>query len=428
MLFFKLKSPWLLVFLLTLSVACEDPGGIDLIEDTQEEMVKTFPHTYDTSGRVIPGQYVVILKTDKLPTEFPTSSEERLANKGPQDISDQHMKMAPVAAVNKTLRKYGISNNQILQSLEGPAPAFLLNIDAATAEALSKDKQVEIIEENKVVALNVSALIRTPFVPSNEGTTHQVNTYGVNRVGGSVDFSRDNAWNSRWAWIMDSGVDYDHPDLYVNTQYSRDFSGSGSGYDDRLGHGTHVAGIIGAKKNNIGVEGVAAGCVLLSVKVLDDQGEGSTMSVLQGLYHVYRYGVRDDVVNISLGGTDNGIIAWGIGLLSQLGARVVVAAGNSAQDAKTVSPANIDNPRVYTVGAIDWNDRFSSYSNYGSVLDYVAPGDGILSTYPGGKYAYMGGTSMAAPHVTGVMLLSNGNISTSGQIWSKNRYLPVPRH
>jgi len=419
---------WLIVFLFIFFSACENPEAINEIKNNEEELVKTLPNTYDNSGKVIPNQYIVLLKSDEVITEFPSTQVERADETSSGELATQHRKSVLPSEDYPFLAKYGLGKKNILETYQGFTPGLLLNIDEETAKALSKDPLVEIVEQDKIIALSVAPLLRTPFLPSNEGKKAEVRTYGVQRVGGSVDFSKDSDWNKRWAWIMDSGIDYDHPDLHVNTKFSVDFTQSTHSFDDKLGHGTHVAGIIGAKNNSYGVEGVAAGAVLLAVKVLDDKGEGTTSSVLQGLYHIYRKGLRDDVVNISLGGTDSGIIAFGINLLSRLGAQVVVAAGNSGQDANTVSPANINSPRVYTVGAIDWNDSFTSYSNYGSALDFVAPGEGILSTYPGGMYAYMGGTSMAAPHVTGIMLLNSGNYRTSGQVWGRNRYLPVASH
>lgn len=424
----RLFRSWIFVVPLLIFSACENPEDINEIKNGGEEIVKTLPNTYDNSGTAIPNQYIVLLKSDEEILAFPTTQLDRKNDSSSGDLATQHRKIALPNEDYPFLSKYGLGKKDILETYEGFAPGLLMNMDAETAAALSQDPQVEIVEQDKIIALSVAPLVKTPFLPSNEGKKSEVRTYGVQRVGGSVDFSKSSDWNKRWAWIMDSGIDYDHPDLYVNTKYSVDFTGSIHSFDDKLGHGTHVAGIIGAKSNSFGVEGVAAGAVLLAVKVLDDKGEGTISSVLHGLCHIYLRGMRDDVVNISLGGTDSGIIAFGINLLSRLGARVVVAAGNSGQDANSVSPANINNPRVYTVGAIDWNDSFTSYSNYGSALDFVAPGEGILSTYLDGKYAYMGGTSMAAPHVTGIMLLNSGNYSTSGQVWGRDRYLPVASH
>lgn len=424
-LYLKVYPSWLIMCFLIFSVACEEAGKIDEIKEIEEEFVQTLPNTFDNSGEVIPNQYLVLLKSEA-PLALPTTLKDR-QNETREIVTDQHMKALPESEY-ALLTKYGVRRDDVLEAYDDFAPGFLIKTDEATAKKIAKDPAVESVEQDKVIALSLAPLLKTPFIPSNGGTWTEWTPYGTRRVGGSVDFSQDPDWNKRWAWILDSGIDYDHPDLHVNTRFSMDFSYSGSSYDDRLGHGTHVAGIIGAKNNSVGIQGVAAGAVLVAVKVLDDQGNGSTSTVVNGLRHIYRNALPNDVINISLGGAYSSTIANSINYLSNLGVKLVVAAGNSSQDASTIFPASVNRSNVYTVGAIDWRDSFASYSNYGSSLEFVAPGVGILSTYPGGKYAYMGGTSMAAPHVSGILILRKDSYTTSGQVWGKNRYVPVPKH
>lgn len=137
-------------------------------------------------------------------------------------------------------------------------------------------------------------------------------------------------------------------------------------------------------------------------------GDGSASGVLAGLEWVTRYGKPGDVANLSLGGVpsealDNAVLAVGAA-----GIRIVLAAGNNASPADEMSPGRVNGPNVYTISAIDMNDRRATFSNYGSPpIDYAAPGVAIRSTWNLGRYGTISGTSMASPHVAGLLLLGN---------------------
>ena len=204
--------------------------------------------------------------------------------------------------------------------------------------------------------------------------------------------------------VVDTGIDLDHPDLNVagNVTYvSRTSSG-----DDDNGHGTHVAGIIAAQDNSLGVVGVAPDVDLYAVKVLDSQGSGSISTVVSGIQWAVNNGM--DIISMSLGSTsgttslknacDN---AYNAGVL------VIAAAGNSGSASSTADcvcyPAKYDS--VVAVGAVTSSLTRASYSSTGSTVELAAPGSSIYSTYKGGTYTTMSGTSMATPHVTGVAAL-----------------------
>lgn len=251
----------------------------------------------------------------------------------------------------------------------------------------------------------------------------QTPSWGVNFVG------TGNYTGNKWAWVLDTGIDPTHPDLNVLTSspYAVSFI-SGQSYVDGKGHGTHVAGIIAAKNNSIGILGVAAGAKVVPVKVLSNAGSGPWSALLSGLNHVAKYYIPGDVVNMSLGGpapdwfTDN-FVWWddrkqsenAIKNLGNAGVHCVIAAGNENQNANNVTPARTNGTRVYTISAMDASKKIASFSNYGNgPVDYAAPGVSILSTYKGAAYAYMNGTSMAAPFVSGILLISNGVVHTNG--------------
>jgi subtilisin family serine protease len=242
--------------------------------------------------------------------------------------------------------------------------------------------------------------------------------WGVTRVHGGTGTGS----GSGTAWVIDTGIDSDHPDLNVDTSRSRNFS-SGTSFEDGNGHGSHVAGIIGAKDNSIGVVGVSPGATLVAVRVLNNAGSGTNSGVIAGVDYVAGNGHPGDVANMSLGGgvstaLDNAVVA-----AAATGVKFTLAAGNESDSATNHSPARANGPNVYTVSAFakgasatDTDDPWASYSNYGNPpVDYAEPGSSIPSTYKGGGYATLSGTSMAAPHLAGI-LLTRANPGSGGTV------------
>jgi PKD repeat protein len=200
------------------------------------------------------------------------------------------------------------------------------------------------------------------------------------------------------AYVIDCGILYSHQEFGGRASFGYDyFGGDGS---DCYGHGTHVAGTIGGANY-----GVAPGVSLVSVKVMDCTGSGSMSGVIAGVDWIITNRRLPAVANLSLGGPSTASLDQAVTSLMNAGVVVVVAAGNSTVDACSTSPAEA--PDVITVGATDQNDARASFSNYGSCIDLFAPGVSIISSYytSTSAYAYMSGTSMAAPHVAGVAAL-----------------------
>jgi subtilisin family serine protease len=203
--------------------------------------------------------------------------------------------------------------------------------------------------------------------------------------------------------VVDTGVDLAHPDLVDSLVAGWDIVGDDASPTDGHGHGTHVAGIVGAATNNaLGVAGMGWGTKVMPVRVLDDRGEGDVWSVAQGIRYAVDHGAR--VINLSLGGDSGGeSLADAIVYAQDRGAIVIAAAGNQNTSAPFY-PAAYEG--VIGVSATNASDEKASFSNYGAYVDVAAPGDSIYSTLrrPAG-YGYMSGTSMAAPMVSGLAAL-----------------------
>ena len=187
--------------------------------------------------------------------------------------------------------------------------------------------------------------------------------------------------------------------------------------EDDNGHGSHCAGIVAAKDDTIGVIGVAAGAEVVPVKVLDRRGFGPWSVIIAGIDYVASTAVPGDVANLSLGGSIYEPVDLAVINLGDAGIYVSLAAGNSRKDANNYSPARVNGENIYTVSACDKYDVWAYFSNYGNPpIDFCAPGVYVYSTYKNGGYATMSGTSMSAPHVSGLLLITNGNVSYDGYV------------
>jgi len=241
------------------------------------------------------------------------------------------------------------------------------------------------------------------------GSAGQQASYGTARVGGSVDGT------GHTAWIIDTGIDLDHPDLNVDA--TRGFTAiSRGGMNDENGHGTHVSGTVGALDNSIGSLGVAPNTTVVPVRVLDRRGSGTTSGVIAGVDFVGANASPGDCANMSLGGgvsqvLDDAVIAASL----NSGAFFVLAAGNESDNANNHSPARANGSNVWTISAVDSNDNMPSWSNFGNPpVDFAAPGVGIFSLWKSGGTNTISGTSMASPHACAVIMMTNGNPSSNG--------------
>ncbi|MGH9269179.1 MAG: S8 family peptidase, partial [Acidimicrobiales bacterium] len=263
---------------------------------------------------------------------------------------------------------------------------YSARIPAHRVASLSADPQVAYIEPDLVITAAAQTI-----------------PWGIRKIG--ADGGRIWAANSGGAvpglhaYIIDSGIDPSHRDLNVVEHVN--FAGGPK--RDCNGHGTHIAGIIGAEDNRRDVVGVVPGIQLHGVKVVGCGGSGSLSDVIQGIDWVTANARKPAVANISLVGGPSRSLDDAVRRSVASGIIYSVAAGNGGEEACASSPARAGagTDGIVTVAVTDSEDREASWSNYGACVDLWAPGVRVRSTGMGGGTAILSGSSMAAPHVAG---------------------------
>lgn len=347
------------------------------------------------NGDIIPGSFIVVLN----PSEINFRKDGKY-----EDIQAAMRKTA-----NSLLTKYRISEENLGAVYGTVLDGFAVNLSSEQFELIKNDPAIKFIEPDRVISI---AQGNRPGGGGGGGggSTGQVTPWGITRVGGSVNYSGNNV-----AWVIDTGIELTHPDLNVSSAdgFTAFTSGRDANFNDLNGHGTHVAGTIGAINNSIGVVGVAAGAPVVPVKVLDSRGSGSYSGVIAGVDWVGAKGKSGDVANMSLGGPVSQALDDAVLAASNKGVKFVIAAGNSSANSNNYSPARVNGSNIWTISAMNSSDVFASFSNFGNPpVDYCAPGVSINSTWIKGGYNSISGTSMASPHAAGVLLL--GTAKTSG--------------
>jgi subtilisin family serine protease len=304
-----------------------------------------------------------------------------------------------------------------------------------------------------VAGIEPDFAIRPTAVPDDPSFTDQWGLRNTGQSGGSRggDIAAVAAWDvttgsrSVVVAVIDSGFDYTHPDLaanawrnpgevpgdgldndgngFVDDVHGWDFANDDADPMDDDGHGTHVAGTIGAVGDNgVGVTGVSWQVSIMGLKFLDAEGSGSISDAIAAISYATRmrreFGVNVVATNNSWGGADRSLaLRAAIAEGGAAGILFVTAAGNDGVngDRRANYPANEDLDAVIAVTATNRSNRLPAFATYGPVhVDLAAPGAAIRSTVPGGGYATFSGTSMAAPHVTGtIALLATANPAAS---------------
>jgi subtilisin family serine protease len=356
------------------------------------------------------------------------------------------------AEQQKILKSVGAGEKKSFKRIHGSlAHLNPSSVDDALVK-LAKDPRVRYAEPNRIIAVD-----STPDDPLFG------NTWGLNNTGQTIngapgtpdaDIDAPEAWDvttgspNVTVAVIDTGVDWTHPDLssevwvnpgedcpgcrndgvdndhngFVDDWHGWDFVNGDNNPMDDHGHGTHVAGTIGAAGDNgVGVAGVSWNVRIMPVKFLNAQGSGTEAGAVSAILYAAQNGA--DVMNNSWGSSDySQAVADAIAVADQHDSLFVAAAGNDGtdNDATPTYPASYDFPNVISVAATDKNDNRAFFSNTGRrSVDLGAPGVDIYSTWPGAAYQYLSGTSMAAPHVSGAAALAKAAFPSASAVGLK---------
>ncbi|NJQ17972.1 S8 family peptidase [Streptomyces bohaiensis] len=329
------------------------------------------PAAVETGPRVIPGQYLVTLD--------------------------------PAAPVDDVLAGLGIAPMFVYGTVRN---GFAATLSAEQLAAVREVPAVTAVEANAVVEAEpapASDLFLPPDGTAAERSAPAGESWGLDRIDQRtlpLDGRYEVSGTGRGvtAYIVDTGLDFDHEEFGGRAVAGYDAVDDGRAGADCHGHGTHVAGIVGGASH-----GVAREVDLVSVRILDCDGRGSTAGVLAALDWVAAEAQQPAVLNASVGGGASRTVDEAFDAVAARGTLPVVSAGNNARDACDASPAGAE--RVFTVGATDREDRPAGFSNVGRCLELFAPGVDIVSARLGGGTVAMSGTSQAAPHTAGVAAL-----------------------
>jgi subtilisin family serine protease len=332
----------------------------------------------------------------------------------------------------KAVDRVDATVEQRIESIDGALVSVDPDETDAAAEELTRQRAVQFVEPNYV--------LHAHRLPNDRLFGEQWGLRNVGQYGGKAgaDIHATDAWDVTTGAgvtvaVVDTGIDFQHSDLaanawnnpadpqngvdddhngFVDDVHGADFVNEDSNPSDDAGHGTHVAGIIGARGNNAsGVSGVNWDAKLMGLKFLDADGEGNTADAANAIDYAVSHGAR--VINASWGGPAfSQALYQAVRRAGDKGVLFIAAAGNDGHNADTKPdyPAAFDLPNVISVAATDAQDHLVDFSNYGvASVDLAAPGDDIESTVPpatdSSGYASFSGTSMATPFVAGAAAL-----------------------
>lgn len=337
-------------------------------EDKESVSVGTRRAPLIAAADAVPGQYIVVL--ERAAPSMSLASVQALASR------------VQARADSRLLRTYSV------------LPAFAARLSPAALDEIRRDPAVAYVEEDgraRVVAVH--------DVGSGPDGLDRIDQRLLPRDGQYDDHDNDGA--GVHAYVVDTGIRSTHAEFAGRIGSMSDFVDDGRAGEDCNGHGSHVASTVAGARY-----GVARAATLHAVRVLDCNGSGTYAGVIAGVDHVSTDCASRGgpcVANMSLGGGFSQAVNDAVAGAVEAGVAFAVAAGNENRNACTTSPAS--EPAAVTVGAVDDNDKRASFSNFGTCVDIFAPGVSILGAAIGNDSATqsISGTSMASPHVAGVM-------------------------
>jgi len=365
--FLSLLITSLVVIALTLLYACEDNLSVqDTPPQPDNQISAPSPQNaqakFDSEGfDIIEGEYIVIFKN-----QFDSVFSDQVARKVDQvrqEVQSRHQ----------------IKDETILSRWRRTTKGFAAKLDSSQVNNLKNDPLVASVTPNIYGRIGISNSTlyeskKEENLNENAQAGGQILPWGVERVRGPYDGT------GKRAWILDTGIDFNHPDLNVDVTSSNSFI-AGEDANDLNGHGTHVAGILAAIDNDIDVVGVAAGATVIPVKVCNQFGDCPKNSFLDGIEYVTENANPHDIVNVSLwwpadSDIDNAVIS-----AASHSIPFTLIAGNNGGNANNYSPGRATHYNIKTISAFDEDDIFAPFSNFGNPpINFSSPGVDILST------------------------------------------------
>ncbi len=382
---------------------------------------------------VIPDQYILFLRQDYIKPAHDRLDWSQISNREDKKKQMEGLNRDVLAELNKWLADAEINESQVLARYTALMAGVALKIDKETMQRLSKRPEVKSIENDRRVKLPDYTV---DGKDAGDADAQEV-PCGITNAGGFA-----NAGTDRWIFIVNTGIDIDHPDLNVYDWAGISTVPNKPSVDDCNGYGTHLAGVAAAKNNTIGVVGVAAGAPVIPVWVLDCDGSGNWASILGGFEHIATLCLAGDVCTFSVveyfgEQCANFAIPYDHILgLNNAGVRFALAAGEGTMFnlAEEWEPACLNFSRVYTVTAMTCNKQFiNAYQcNFGRPpVDWVATGFNVKSTWKGGVYKVLNGggtaTGIAAAHVAGIMQIRNAAPVSGGNVTVVGENYPIAR-
>jgi subtilisin len=291
-------------------------------------------------------------------------------------------------------------------------------VPVQSIEQLKAEPAVDFVEQDG--QFEVSSASTTTHISQAATLDQQHYSWGIGDIGAQAVQSLNDTGQGIKIAVLDTGIDYNHPDLAASYRGGYNFIGNNNNTMDDNGHGTHVAGIIAASAHaGKGLTGVAPGAQLYAVKVSDSHGSGTFDTLVEGINWAIENHMN--IITMSITGTGGTqALQKAVQTAYNDGIVLVAAVGNSdeaSSDSGVLYPAAYD--QVIGVGSVDSNNVKSSFSLTGPKVDIVAPGSLINSTWYDGKYRLLSGTSMATPLVTGSVALL---MDTDEKSWQKEGY------
>ncbi|WP_298517797.1 S8 family serine peptidase [uncultured Kordia sp.] len=409
---FKLLYVLLLVFITSCSTDTVTTTD-DVIEGKSDVLAKKLDQ-----AEVIPGEYIIVYKKDATTSKMSYAATRRGLTPELKKVQDYYKErsLATLKLIGRSEKNLGFVYTGAIQGFHAK------NLSVDDVEVLLRDETIDFIEPNRRVVSNL------PKPKNPQGVKLPTQSEVINKADSflpsgdflpwGVDYTGrgDNAGTNRYAFVIDTGIDQ-HPDLTIDTGLSASFF-PGENWVDRNGHGTHVAGTIGAKANGSGVIGVAYGTTLVAIKVLGGtQGTGSDAGIIAGVDYTYNNSLAGDVFNYSVGyrtrrtnqAIDNAFTTLDNKIYGAL------AAGNSNDNTLYYSPQRLQTSRTWMVGNLTRSITPNGSSCFGASVDRWAPGTDVWSTWLNGQYNRISGTSMASPHVAGILAVrGNNSVGTNG--------------